>query len=168
MKQYYLFIFIIFFMGCKEEQKEQEYQVINIEKSYPYSTENHSTTNIAPHILDLFKQKVYLINSLTQLNNNPLFNYCPETLKEELIKCDFNQYSLIIASSSTLNEVVDLKGTMLFNNYNLDYEYNQAFYSKPLVEPISNIYFVLNAFSVKKIPDTSKISFSKSMLIVNK
>ncbi len=57
MKQYYLFIFIIFFMGCKEEQKEQEYQVINIEESYPYLKEKHSTINIAPPYFRLVQSK---------------------------------------------------------------------------------------------------------------
>lgn len=155
-------------MSCNDVREEEEYKIVNIEKNYPYLNEKHSTSNISPYIQDLFKQKSFLINSLTQLNDNPLFNYCPEVLKEELIKCDFDQFSLIISASSTLNEVVELEGTLLFNNYNLDYEYNQTFYSKPLIEPIENIYFILNAFSIKKIPDNSSISFSKSMLILNK
>ena len=107
MKKWYLFAVLVIFIGCNDEENKQEFREISIEKSYPYIYEKHSTDDVEVNIFELFNQKIFLINSITELNKNSLFIYSPNILKEELSKCDFDKYSLVITSSSAIHEIVD-------------------------------------------------------------
>lgn len=167
MKNWYLLILVFSLFSCSNnENNEPEYKTIGIEKSYPYLYEKYSIDSVDRNTVDLFKQKIHLANSLNQLKESQLFNYCPDILKEEFVKCDFENYTLILTSSSTLNEIVDLKYTFSLKIYSSEYQYFQTSYSRPLVKPVEYIYFVLNAFVVKKIPDDAKIIFLKSLTTV--
>ncbi|MDR0537639.1 MAG: hypothetical protein LBH04_06315 [Tannerellaceae bacterium] len=166
MKNWYLIIVIFLFISCNSNEKEEDSKEINIEHSYPYLYEKHSIDDIDVNKLELFNKKIYLINSIAQLNEIPLFVYSSGALMEELSKCDFNKYTLIITSSSTLNEVVELKYNFYYNHVYSEYVYYQTCYSKPLEQPAKNIYFIMNAFSVKKIPELSKALFSKLLFII--
>jgi len=166
MKKWYLFAVLVIFIGCNDEENEQEFREISIEKSYPYIYEKHSMNDVEANVFELFNQKIFLINSITELNKNPLFIYSPNILKEELSKCDFDKYSLVITSSSAIHEIVYLKYNFYYNNFYSEYEYNQTYYSKSLEEPIENIYLLINAFSVRKIPTDSKLVFTKASIII--
>lgn len=166
MKSWYLFIVVFLLLACNDNDEEKEYTVINIEKSYHYEYESHLTENVDSVYFEQFKQKIYLINSSTQFKKNPLYNYCSDALKENLIKSDFDNYTLILASSSFIQEVTDIKYSLRYNNYNSEYEYFQTNYSKPLVEPVEYLYFVLNTFYVKKLPDDVKIIFIRSQISI--
>jgi len=95
-----------------------------------------------------------------------LFIYSPDVLKEELSKCDFDKYSLIITPSITLNEVTDLKCYFFYNNYSGAYTCSQTLFVKPtdIEEKKEYIYLIINAFAVRKIPDESELTFIQGMI----
>lgn len=167
MKQWYLWFFIFFFIGCDNNEIEQDYQAINIEKNYPYLYERHLVKDVDAKTFELFNQKIFLINSIAQLDENPLLNRCADIHKEEFSKCNFDKYTLIMASSSTLNEVIGMDCRLRYNTIFSCFEYDQTLYSKPLVEPIENILFILNVILVKKIPGNSTVSFTKNITIID-
>ena len=168
MKNWYLFIVLFIFIGCNDEEKEQELKEVSIKKHYPYVCEKHSVDSIDSSVVELFKTQICLINSITQLNENPLFIYSPDILKEELSKCDFDKYTLIITPPSfTLNEVTDIKCNFYYNNHSGIYECYRTVFLKSAESSmdIEYIYFVINAFAVGKIPDESKLTFTQGSTV---
>ena len=169
MKNWCLFVVLFLFIGCNDEEKEQEFKRINIEKYYPYIYEKYSVDSIDSSTVELLKVQICLINSIAQLNENPLFIYSPDVLKEELSKCDFDKHSLIITPPSiTLNEVTDLKCNFYYNNYSGAYRCSQTLFVKStgssVEEDIEYIYLVINAFAVRKIPDESELTFIQGVV----
>lgn len=100
---------------------------------------------------ELFNQNIFLIHSMDQLTESHLFKYCPEALQKELTACNFEYHTLVLAASSSLNKIYDLKHTVLFDNYFSDYQYVQTLYMHEYKETIEYMYFILNAFVIKKI-----------------
>ena len=134
MRYWYLLSFVLLIAGCDGGEREQEYNKIKIEKTYPYLCKKISVNDIDEGMVELFKNKILPIDSEIQLYENSLFDLFSEELKEELSQCNFNKYTLIVASSSVLYEVTDLEFSFWYNTYFSEYTYNQTVYSKPLVE----------------------------------
>lgn len=166
MKKWYILIIAVFLSACNKDETEQEYTKINIEKQYPYVYETYSIKDIDSIVYKLFTPTICLINSIDTLLKNPLYAYSPKSLKEELIKCDFNNNTLVLTSCSNLQEVDKIEHQLHYNNYFLEYEYTLKLYSKSWKENIENIHFILTAFTIKKIPEDTQISFSRSFNII--
>lgn len=164
MKKWYLFVIIFMFVGCNHDEIEKVYEEITIEKTYPYFYEKKLLHETDSDTLGIFKQKIYLINSIAQLNENSLFTYSSDDLKDELSKCDFEKYTLVITSSIFLHEIVELKYNFGYNKYQSEFQCNQTFYSKPLEEPIESFYFIINAFLINKIPDNSNVILTTALI----
>lgn len=168
MGKWYILIIAMFLSACTKNDTEQEYTIINIEKQYPYVYETYSIKDVDSKMYELFTPTIYLINSIDTLLNNPLYIYSPKSLKEELIKCDFNNNTLVFTSCINLQEVDKIEHQLHYNNYYLEYEYIQKLYSKSWKDNIENIHFILTSFSIKKIPEDTQISFSRSFNIIEK
>lgn len=157
-------LFALLVIGCSKGDSP-EYSVVNIEAVYPFSLEKYAISALKEDSIGLFKQQLLLINSIDQLKRSVLFLHCPDGLKENLSKCDFGKYSLIMTSSTCLNEVTSLKFGFLRSNLNSnEYHCNLYLNAEDLIEPVEYIYLTINIFSVYKIPDDSKILFSQSVL----
>ena len=164
MRYWNLLLFVLLITGCDGAEREQEYNKIKIEKTYPYLCKKISINDIDEGMVELFKNRIFPIDSDIQLYENSLFDLFSEELKEELGQCDFNKYTLIVASSSVLNEVTDLEFSFWYNTYFSEYTYNQTVYSKPLVDPIEAIYLTINLFATNKIPDNSKLIYNRATI----
>ena len=166
MKNLYLLLLIFIIFGCNKVEKEQEYVEIKIKEHYPY--ESNILDNIDQNTLELFNYKIFALNSLIQLIENPLYNYCSEDLKKELSKCDFKQNTLIITGFSNENVAISIDSSFGYNNFYSEYLYKQTVSCKVPVEPAKKTYLIIDAFLVKKIPTDSKLTcgrivgFSKS------
>lgn len=163
MKKWHILIIAVFLTACNKNEAEQEYTPIKIEKQYPYVYETYSIKDLDPNIYELFTPTICLINSIDTLLKNPLYIYSPQSLKEDIIKCDFNNNTLVLTSCSNLQEVDKLEYQLYYNNYYLEYEYILKLYSKSWKEDIESIHFILTAFTIKKIPEDTQISFSRSL-----
>lgn len=158
--RYLLLMFIFAITGCNDEN-ESDFQEIQIEKYFPYYYETESINNTDNKKTELFHHKILLINSLNQLNENPLFDYCSESFKENLVGCDFDRYALILTTTITFNPVFELECDFRYYKSLSEYECNKILYIKNTSTfPPENIYFVANAFLVKKIPDNSNLSLT--------
>jgi len=166
MKNLYLLLFVFLFAMCSDDNEiEKEYNEIKIEKHYPYLNEKKALDDIDSETAELFDQKAYAIHSIEQLNEDPLFNYSPDVLKEELVKCDFEKYTIIMSSFLSINEIIDLESTFSYNITKSEYSYLRAMHCKHYVETDEVAYLVLNAFLIKKIPVDSRISSTTAFYI---
>lgn len=161
MKHCFFLIFIILFSACEKNDEKQKYSVINIKENYPYVYEKHIIGDIPPTISELFSPTIYLINSIEALQENPLFNYCPNVLKEQLVNCNFEYNTLILTSCANLQEVTKLEYQLYFDNYFSEYEYIQTFYSNSLEEEVECVYLIITSFTIQKIPEDTEVSFSR-------
>lgn len=167
MKHKYLLLLLLLIFaitGCDDEN-ESDFKEVRIEKYFPYYYERESIDNTDNIKTELFHHKILLINSLNQLNDNPLFEYCSESFKENLVGCDFDRYTLILTTTITFDPVFELECGFRYYKSLSEYECNKILYIKntPTFPP-ENIYFVANAFLVKKIPDNSNLSLTISSL----
>lgn len=152
------------FVGCNHDEKETIYKEIGIEKTYPYLLEKKSIENANADTFDLFDHKIHLVNSIGQLKNDRLFTYATGYLQEELSKCNFDKYTLVITSSSSLYEISDIEYNFSYDKYNSEYRYYQMIHSKQSEDTARNLYYVINAFLIMKIPDNSRTIFIRSLL----
>lgn len=162
MKKLILFLFITVITGCNDNEKEPEYYDIKIEEHYSFFHETKVSDELDEDTLNLFNNKVYSINSIEELNKNPLFQYCSAELKDSLRECNFEKYTLCITGSYTQYEFIDLKSISFgYNNFFSEYVYNQILLCKAPIGALDNTYLIIDIFSTKKIPNTATFSFGK-------
>jgi len=169
MKKWYLIILLVgisLFSACNDNGDEPEFTMIKIEKFFPCFYERMDINNPDIDVFELFNRKIFAINSNEQLANCPLFIHAPDGLQKEFSSCDFEKYTLVLAASSHINEIVDVKYSFSNRISFPEYKYTQTLYCRYVDKPIENIYLILNGFLVKKIPENSELQFWSGIYLI--
>lgn len=165
-KLYYLLLIalVVVGVGCSSDDDDSDFNTIPIEKIYPFYTESDSLKNVDKNKVDLFKDKAMLINSKNQLKEKVIYQYYSSAMKEELESIDFNTYSLIMVSNSSLNIIDDIKFTFGYTTSSATYQCKEVMYlNKDSGEGSDIMSFFLSSFIVKKIPDNSNLALSLTL-----
>lgn len=164
MKNWYLLLVFIFLItACSDDDKVQELREIKIEKYYSYFYGVQALDEVDDDVLESFDNNVSPINSVSELNANPLYNQCPDDIKEELNKTDFEKYTIVMIGSFSVYKVTEVKYRFGYSTENSEYRAYLTYYYEGEEDSSKNIYLNLSAFLVKKITDNSRFSLVQSI-----
>lgn len=161
---YLLLVFIFLITACSDdENKTQEFREIKIEKYYSYFYGVQALDEVDDDVLESFYNNVFPINSLTELNTNPLYSQCPDAIKEELNKTNFEKYTVIMIGTFSVYKVKEVKYRFGYSTENSEYRAYLTYYYEGEEDSSKNIYLNLSAFLVKKITDNSRFCLVQSI-----
>lgn len=156
----FLFICLLLMTSCGNEDKVPDYMLLPAEKNYPAYFARYEINSLAGNSMEVFKYKLYSINSTERLDVNPLFARCPDTLKVRLRGCDFEKYSLILTSCMSISQIYGVRNTLKHWMHADTYDCIQTIYTNDPPSSIDSVYISVSAFAVEKLPDNANISFS--------
>lgn len=158
---YLLALTCIYLSGCDKETPLSN--KVKIEWEYPYYVSKESFDEMDVDKVELFSDNMFLINSVDQLDENPVLVYFSPDVQDQIKSCDFEQYSLIMCSSFFLNEISKFDHTLYKTDS--DYVYYQTISTNVQIEePINSFVFLAVAFCVKKIKGDSKFRYSANVV----
>lgn len=165
MKKLYTLLFIVLLAtGCKDND-DSEVKAISIENLFPQYSETEDYTTVDRDKVDLFGNKIMLINSTNQLKEKAIYHYYPTAVKTELENIDFNTYSLIMVTNTKFQIADSIQLSLTYYASSSMYSCVETFYvNRDNTQSANKIHFLINSFTIKKIPDNSDVFLSMALV----